>query len=339
MPDKKISIRDIAEKSGVSVATVSRVINQNGRYSAETEARVRQIMEEYNYVPNLLARGLRQQQVPEIGIIVPDITNEFFGRLVVQIESELFEHGYTLTICNTNEDRMIERRYLEMIRAKQMCGLIRISHEHLREEELIDIPTVYLDRIPENIKYTGQCISVESDHEQGGYIATKELIKQGCRNVGIVLHDAEISTKAHEMRYIGYKRALEEANIEFDVKKVIRVKRADCQNGGRAALEFIERRGLPDGLFCTSDLLAVGALDEFLKHGVNVPEQVRIVGYDNISLAKMMMIPITTISHPEHTMVDITCRYFLSAFAKEESELQKKKRIVLPVELIKRETA
>ena len=118
MPDKKISIRDIAEKSGVSVATVSRVINQNGRYSAETEARVRQIMEEYNYVPNLLARGLRQQQVPEIGIIVPDITNEFFGRLVVQIESELFEHGYTLTICNTNEDRMIERRYLEMIRLK-----------------------------------------------------------------------------------------------------------------------------------------------------------------------------------------------------------------------------
>lgn len=339
MPDKRISIKDIAKASGVSVATVSRVINQNGRYSAETEARVKKIMEEYHYVPNLLARGLRQQQVSEIGLLVPDITNEFFGRLTVLIESQLFEHGYTLTICNTNEDIMVERCYLDMIRAKQMCGLIRISHEHVKEEAFMDIPTVYLDRIPTEIKEGQRCISIEADHEQGGYLAAKELINRGCRRMGIILHDGEISTKSHELRYQGYQRALREKGILMDPKTVIRVKRADCENGRRAAACFLENHMLPDGIFCTSDLLAVGALDEFLRRGIKVPDQVKLVGYDNISLSRMIQVSLTTVSQPEKSMAELTCKYFLSCFSKEEEHVwRESKKIVLPVELIRRKT-
>lgn len=145
-----ISIKDISKQAGVSIATVSRVINKNGRYSEETEKRVMEIIKKNNYVPNLVAKGLRTQKMKNVGIIVPDITNEFFMKLVYEIEKNLFSEGYETFLCNTDEDEETERKRVRMMAMQNVCSLVYVSGCMSNIEQMIkDIPTVFIDRIPD----------------------------------------------------------------------------------------------------------------------------------------------------------------------------------------------
>ena len=170
--------------SGVSIATVSRIINGNGRYSKETEEKVKAIIKEHHYVPSMVAKGLRTHKMDNIGLIVPDITNEFFVKLVHEVESALFASSYSSFVCNTNENVEIEQRYLQMLKMQNVSGIIYISGGYNSAyKELADIPTVFIDRVPNRTKNTEKFVMIESDNRQGGYIATRELLEKGCRKV------------------------------------------------------------------------------------------------------------------------------------------------------------
>lgn len=170
--EKGKSIKDIARLAGVSTATVSRVINQNGRFSKETEARVRRIIRENEYVPNMSAKGLRTSRTYVVGIIVPDITNPHFSSLVLKLEINLFQRGYSCLICNTNESEKLERKHIQSLSAQNVSAIVLISGTR-NYSELDTLPVIYVDRPSRSQKSSG--VIIESDNEQGGYLATKEL--------------------------------------------------------------------------------------------------------------------------------------------------------------------
>src|SRR5659263_13409 len=165
MSKKRISIKEIAEISGVSIATISRVINNNGRFSIKTGKHIREILEEYHYVPNLVTKGLRTNRVQVIGIIVPDITNEYFARITLEIQNNFFDLGYSTIICNTNELKDVEKRHIAMLESQKVSGIVYISGEFIEETNLLDnIPTVYIDRKPSSYLKSNQYVLIESDN-------------------------------------------------------------------------------------------------------------------------------------------------------------------------------
>lgn len=184
----KISMVEIAEMSGVSIATVSRVLNHNGRFSSETERKVMNIVNKYGYKVNLNAKGLRTNKTQSIGVIVPDITNEFFAKIIRSIETSLLQKGYTVFVCDSNEDSSTEDKHISSLAAKDVDGIIYISTKSDVKQIYKDykIPVVHIDRRPE---HAGTLII--SDNEMGGFLATEALIKDGCKDI-LMLSDKKL---------------------------------------------------------------------------------------------------------------------------------------------------
>ena len=213
--NNNVSIKDIAKMAGVSIATVSRVINKSGKVAKETEEKILQIMKENNYVPNLLAKGMRTNKVTTIGIVIPDISNEFFSKIAKQIQTLFFNKGYASIICNTSEDDKIEKQCIEMLQAQQVGGIIHIVSEKANKENKILIPTVYLDREPKFSNKRKDMAIIESDNLSGGYIATDAMIKKGCKNIICLSPKDVVST--HKKRCQGYAYAMNENRLNLKI--------------------------------------------------------------------------------------------------------------------------
>ena len=219
-----LSIKDIARMAGVSIATVSRVINKNGKVAKETEKKILKVMEENNYVPNLFAKGIRTRKSTIIGIIVPDISNEFFSEIAQKVQMLFFEKGYASIICNTNEDYRIENQCLDMLQAQQVAGIIHIVSSTRKRKKAIPMPTVYIDREPMYLEGE-EVVVVESDNVEGGYQATTEMIENGCKNVICISPEHNVST--HKNRYLGYRKAMDEAGLKSKLIKTGKISQID----------------------------------------------------------------------------------------------------------------
>lgn len=297
-----ISIKDIARQSGVSIATVSRVINKTGRYSKETEEKVMSIIRDNNYAPNMIAKGLRVQKMMNVGIVAPDISNEFFTKLVCQIQRNLFREGYQTFLCNTDEDDEIERKQVRMMTQQNACGLLFLSSGNAAMETgLWDLPTVFIDRLPENMH--PNCGMVCSDNVQGGFLATQELIQEGCKRILIVTSRKRVS--GFEERYEGYVRALTESGRGQEDIHACYLDRLHYQDAYDELNRMIDAGEFDyDGIFAASDWLAIGCYRALEEHGYAVPGQVKIVGYDDISITAFNTVPISTV----HQQVDILAK-------------------------------
>ena len=327
----KLSVKDIARLAGVSVATVSRVMNQNGRFSSETEARILKIIEENNYQPNLLARGLRTNKVKVIGVIVPDITNDFFAQITLTLQNALFGMDYSTIICNTNEIESVENRYRQMLQAQQVSGLVYISGEFSEGRRNLPIPTVYIDRKPLNQTDKEEYVLIESDNELGGRQATTELIEKGCRKLAILRFKETVSS--HRGRYEGFKDCLQKHNIPFNPNLMRKVDRVGVLSGQQAVEDLLAQGEEFDGIFCTADMLALGALKALQKHNVAVPEQVKLVGFDDSSYSQLAYPEITTIRQSVETFGNLAAQTLMAMI---ENEPLKQYHYQLPTQLIVR---
>lgn len=289
--ESKMSIKQIAELAGVSVATVSRVINQNGRFSAETEARVKQVIQESGYVPNVVAKGLRTNRTQVIGVIVPDIVNDHFAKLVLEIEKELFKNGYSTVICNTNESKELEKMHLQTLVSQQVSGIIFISGN--RSYSVGDIPVIYVDRRPYDFQQSSDTIVIESDNEQGGYLAARELFEAGCLRPVILraLH-RDYNQSA---RFEGYQRALRERGIEYTPSMAIDLPEVSFAVAKAAVRQAVLAKKEFDGILCTTDILAIGAVNGLKEAGRSVPKDVKITGFDDSNLAAIYNPTITSV--------------------------------------------
>ena len=325
------SIKEIARQAGVSVATVSRVINQNGRFSKETEARVRQIIAQNNYEPNLLARSLRTSRARVVGIVMPDITNEFFSAITLEMQNNLLAMGYSAIICNTQGDSGVELKYHAMLRAQQISGLVYIAGEASEEIPMLDIQIVYIDRSPLNTMHTQEFVTIMSDNKNGGYLAAKELLDKGCSTVAMLM--PQRGGMMYEERMEGYMQALEEAGIQFDRELLCYTDSAGISQGSQGVSRLFAEYPIVDGIFCACDTLAYGAVDWLRKNGRRVPGDVRVVGYDDISASALL--GLTTVRQTAEDFGGISAEALIAMI---EDKPLPATEYTLPVTLIRRES-
>lgn len=292
MKQKNVSMQKISEVTGVSVATVSRVINQNGRFSKETEERVRKALEEYQYTPNLAARGLRTKRMATVGVIVPDITNEYFATVTLEIQKRLFEAHYSTIICNTDENLDIEKKHLRMLQSHQVSGVIYIAGSAAEPYDILDFPTVFIDRQPHSKSRIKDCFLIESDNVNGGYLATRELIQKGCTRIAMMKYKADVSS--HNDREKGYMKALHEAGLDQAYCRIAIAGQVDVNTGYELARELLGESRF-DGLFCSADFLAVGAQQAVLEQGLAIPGQVKVIGFDDVSMTRFCRVPLSSV--------------------------------------------
>lgn len=329
----KYSIKDIARLSGVSVPTVSRIINQTGRYSAETEAKVLRVIDETGYQPSMFAKGMRTNSSQSIGVVVPDITNEFFASITLSIQNSLCEMGYTTVICNTNEQPSMQRKQLAMLRRSHVSGIIFISGEEISDEDLNDgIPKVFVDRVPWNSETLG-AVTIEVDNFQGGRIAAETLLNTGCRRIVALFDGRGLSTQV--ARYAGFLRAYQDHGMDFPPELYFPVPRVSFQEGYRAIRTLLDRGEKFDGVFCYADALACGAIRALTEAGISVPQQVSVIGYDNITAASWCMPALTTVEQPLDKMGCLAAELILRM---SRNEVLDQRRYILSVQLIKRES-
>ncbi|MBR2764744.1 MAG: LacI family DNA-binding transcriptional regulator [Blautia sp.] len=322
---QKINIKTIAALSGVSVATVSRIINQNGRFSAETEARVRKVMEDLNYHPNTVAKSLRQDHSMVIGILVPDITNTHFSRLILEIETCLFRFGYSTLICNTNEDRELEKQHMDALISQRVSGILCLTGN--RQTAAGSIPVVYLDRRPDGYTEAEDHL-VESDNRQGGCLQASALLDAGCSNIAVLY--AKGVDLNHMMRLEGCCQTLAMSGINA---KALSVDRVSAPLATAAIRELAAQDPHIDGLACTNDLLAVGAFLGLLEMGIRVPEMLKLTGYDDSPLANVYNPSITSIHQDAQAMARSAADMLLRMI---DGESISGKHIMLPTRLITR---
>lgn len=327
MTKERVSIKKISELAGVSVATVSRVINRNGRYSPETEKRVLDLIEKFNYKPNLVAKGLRTSNTRAIGIIIPDITNEFFAQVVREIEIRFFRNGYSVIVCNTDEKQETEELYLQDLVSRGVVGMIFLSGKTIKSRKIPNLPTVFIDRSASDVS---DAIVIESDNLQGGYLATKELIQHGCRRIALVRDKRNISTQTN--RQAGYEKALTEAGIPLDQDLLIGID-VNYESARQALIDFLRKGGKLDGAFATTDWMALGTIDGIREMGYSIPEDVKVVGFDDISISRFSSIPFTTIHQNVDQMADKAVSTILDLI---EGEPVTETHHLIPVHLIRR---
>ena len=328
---RTVSIKTISEKLGVSTATVSRVISGAGPVSPETRERVLAAVRELGYVPNAMARGLRTNSLPLVGIIVPDIINEFFSRIVLHAQLALAQRGYAVFICNTDESHAQELTYLASLQTMRICGLVCISGYDTADERWPNVPTVYIDRNP--LHRALRSTVIESDNESGGWQATDELLRRGCTRIALLRDDRRMSTA--DSREAGYRKALVNAGITVDESLILTVGKVDERNAYDAVSFALQSGKRFDGVFCTTDWLALGALRALANARIRVPGETRVVGYDDVSVATYSALPMTTIHQDTDEMSRLAVEELVRMM---EGGACRRDHWIVPVSLVRRET-
>lgn len=321
------TIRDVAKMAGVSVATVSRVLNKNGYVNKDTENTVLQAMKELNFEPNPVARGLAGKNMMTISLIVPDISNPFFPELARAVEDVAQKHQFNVFLCNSDNLENKEKSYIEVMLKKGIDGLIIVSNT--LEEETIKvlqdarIPVVLLDRPFTN----NNCSIVKSQNIEGAHEAVEHLLDIGCKKIAHISGPKNL-TPAYE-RFVGYKEIV--SRFDWFDDSLIEEAGFDIKGGREAMKRLLLSHPDIDGVFAGNDLMTIGALKELLEMGIKVPEQVAICGFDGIQLTEYTEPDITTIAQPIYEMGALATDVLIR---KIKGELNENKTFELPVKLI-----
>lgn len=321
-------ITDVAERAGVSVTTVSRVLNNRGYISQATREKVYQAMKELNYQPNELARSLFRGKSNIIGLIVPRVSHPFFSELTYSLEDYAYQKGYKLLLCNSNGNVSKERKYIEMLKKNQVDGIIMSSHVLDVEDYLnLNLPIISFDRIlAENIPI------VSSDNFGGGQLATKLLIRKECRKlayfyggIGVPHHNALLASA----RYQGFLEELKNTEIEHFA---IVLESGNTDSNVHEIVQILQEHSDIDGVFASSDTIAAEVIQACYQLKKKIPEEIKIVGYDDVGIASLISPPLTTISQPIKKMCELTIELMAKQINGEEVQLVNR----LPVSLVER---
>ncbi|WP_438296534.1 LacI family DNA-binding transcriptional regulator [Sporosarcina sp. FA15] len=319
------NIRDVAKESGVSVATVSRFINQKGYVSKEAKEVIGRAIKELDYKPNLVARSLSTKQTKLIGLIVPDIMNPFFPELARAVEDVALTYDYTVVLCNSDEKAEKEIHYIETLRQKYVAGFIVTTNQlQASHYQNLDIPVVALDRTID-----ASIPTVSSNNKEGARLGTAHLIEQGCQHIVCMRGPTGLGTA--DDRLDGFLEAVEGKEI---VTHII-----ECpfhfEQSEEIARKFLsEHKGI-DGVFASSDVSAAGVLKAAHSLGIIVPDELQIVGFDGIALGGMLSPGLTTVAQDIYKLGALVTRMLIKLI--EEIELEEKE-IQVPVKLIIRGT-
>ena len=330
--DKPLSIKDIAAISGVSIATVSRVVNNKGGYSEETEKRVRAVMESYGYVSNMAAKTLRESRSRTVGLILPNVNNEFFSSLALHIETWLFEHSYSLFICNSANNTEKEKEYFRTLVGKGVDGILCISELNEIPEEIIShgTPIVCIDRHP---KASQALPWVGNDDAAASCDATLHLVQKGCKHILFI--SSYLSGYEARDRQHGYERALTRSGLFVDKNYILHRPGNDpTPIEVEVMVHDFLKTGLPlDGIVTASEPAALGALYALRRAGLSVPEDVKIIGFDNTLYSLLMSPALSSIERNPEQIALKSCELLLQLI---DGNTPAETQITVPTTLVER---
>ncbi|PXX94662.1 transcriptional repressor PurR [Halomonas sp. LBP4] len=305
-----VTITDVAQEAGVSVSTVSHVVNGTRFVKPDTRAKVMAAIERLDYTPSTSAQSLKKNVTHTIGMIVTSSTNPYFAEVVAGVESRLYDAGFNLMLCNSGRDIDKQRSYIRTLKGKRIDGLLIlesvVSEAYLELLASCSFPVVLMDMEAPGVA------SVIDDSEHGGYLATSYLIAQGHRDLGCITGSADHYQS--QQRYRGFLRALEDAGLEPNPAWVYA---GNLEiGGGEAAVRHLrqgDRR--PTGLFAFNDLSALGAISQASRQGLRVPEDLSIIGYDDIEITRLFTPSLTTVRQRVDRLCHEACRLLTTAMA------------------------
>lgn len=293
-----MTMKDIARLCNVSIATVSKVINnKDDDLSEKTIEAVKKVIKEQNYSPNSVARSMVTKKTKTIGLIIPDVRNPFFTDLVRGAEDIAHKRGYSLFTCNTDDDLNKEIEYINSLIEKQVDGIALLGainrNKELEQDRNIKVPIVSLDR---NVYFEGIQANIEVNNLEGAYDAIDYLIKSGHKK--IMFLSGQLDIKPSRERLEGYKKALLDNDIEFDERLVIVGKFSS--DFGYEIIHEIDLDKDVSAIFCGNDLIAIGAMNALKEKGIDVPKDISIVGFDDIAISSLVTPKLTTVMQPSY---------------------------------------
>lgn len=315
------TMKDIAKLAGVSTSTVSHVINKSRYVSEEISLRVNNAAKELNYyAPSALARSLKINRTQTIGMLVTTSTNPFFGEVVKGVERSCYQKGYNLILCNTEGDNERMKASIDTLLQRRVDGLLLMCST--LEGEKIDVFDRYPD-IPVVVMDWGPMLfasdKIQDNSLRGGYMAAKHLIESGHQNIGCIT--GPLAKHQAQMRYEGYKRAMNEEGLVFNPDWIIESD-FECEGGYEAFKKMHAKGPLPSAIFVCNDMMAMGAINAAHEMGIQIPDDVSLIGYDDIHIAKFMTPPLTTIHQPKHSLGKAAVETLLKKLEKETTEPQ-----------------
>jgi LacI family transcriptional regulator len=333
-----VTMRDIARDLGLSVVTVSKVLRNHSDISKATRERVLQRVKEMRYQPNQAARSLVTGRTFTIGLVVPDLEHPFFGEIAKAIARRIRMLDYSLIIASSEEEPAIEQREVEGLIARQVDAIVLASVQTSANvvvfQRLVEvkIPYVLVDRnFPElDANYVGV------DDAAVGRAATEHLIACGCRRIAH-LRGPEVSTGAGRLR--GYRETLSRHGMQVSVEYVVDLKGGDDRSedhGYEAMKQLLGLAVPPDGVFCYNDEVAIGALRAILSVGLQVPDDIAVIGVDNIRFADLLRVPLSSIDQNSYQIGDRAARLALKLIASRKP--LPSAQIVLPIRLVARDS-
>jgi len=322
------NIKDVAKLSGFTVTTVSRMLNNRGYVSESARQKIKKAMLELDYHPNEIARSLSAKKSKMIGLIVPSASNPYFCMIIDAVERYASKAGYKLLLCNSNREIEKEIEYFRMLNANKVAGVIVASRtqdldKSIRNEALIiSIDRVISPRIP----------SICSDNFQGGVLAAEHLIAKGCKMLAHISGSSNLNMDANK-RYDGFREVCEQHHLPYIVLDA-EEEQFYAMNYADIVAFLLDHYPEVDGIFTSNDVLAAQVVQLCAQRGIRIPEQMKVVGYDDIDMCKLYTPPITTI----HQSVDDICRYAVESIVRSEKDAALPNSIVFGVSLVERGT-
>lgn len=338
MKKNNVTIQSMAKTLGVSVTTISRVLNGLGeqfRISKKTIELVTTTAEKLNYRPNNIAKGLRLKKSSTIGLILPDITNTWFAQLALGIEKEARKHHYNIFLCNSNDDIKVEKKSIALLQSWMVDGIIiapiGLESEHLQKASKNGTPLVLIDRFFEgvNLPY------ISSNDFEGSLDATQYLINNGHKK--IACFQGIVGTSPNNQRVNGYKQALKINKIPFDPTLVIG-EDFGFNNGYTCAKKLIKHlaKSKITAIISMGNQITLGVLKALKEEGVQIPNDLSIVSFDEQEYSDLLYTPLTTVSHMNENIGDVALKMLFNQFGK--STRIKPKNVVLNSKLIIRDS-
>jgi LacI family transcriptional regulator len=338
MKKNNVTIKLIAQTLGISISTVSRVLNGMGeqfRISKKTIGLVNVTADKLNYRPNNIAKGLRLNKSSTIGLIVPDITNAWFAHLALGIETEARKHNYNIFLCNSNDDLKIEKKCISLLESWMVDGIIiapiGLESEHLQKTSKRGIPLVLIDRFFEGVDLP----YISSNDFEGSLDATQYLIDNGHKK--IACFQGIIGTSPNNQRINGYKQALKNNNIQFDPELVMGAN-FGFNNGYNCAKKLIKNLAKTKitAIFSMGNQITLGVLKAFKEEKISIPDKLSLVSFDEQVYSDLLSTPLTTVSHMNENLGDLSMTMLLDQFEKNNKKMAK--NIVLNSKLIIRDS-
>lgn len=334
MANKNITISDVARAAGFSTMTVSRVLNQKNMVNRETRERILKAVHLLEYRPNRLARSLVTKRSTTIGLVVPDISNPFFSEIAREIEDQAYTLDYNVLLCNSDEDISREQAALVSLSGKQVDGVILCSSrldEAILHEQLNGFRnSILINRVLQESSGRIACISL--DDRQAAYHAANYFISRGIRKIAL-LSGPSLSRSARQRKQ-GYLQALQAADIPIDHNLILECQ-PDMQCGKRSALTLINILNGLQAFLAYNDLIAIGAMQACLEQGRKVPEDIKIIGFDDIPMAAYVTPSLTTFAYPKKEIGAVALKKLIAMLNEEQSPGE---TIVFQPKMIQRQT-